>query len=114
MHGVYVATAPETAKQATAAIREELANIAANGLPAEELAQGKSQLKGQVTLSLESVTSRMYRAAGVELYDEPYRPLDEVLALVDAIDEETVRSVCAEFFGPERQTVLSLGPEAAE
>jgi predicted Zn-dependent peptidase len=114
MHGVYVATAPETAKQATAAIREELANIAANGLPAEELAQGKSQLKGQVTLSLESVTSRMYRAAGVELYDEPYRPLDEVLALVDAIDEVTVRSVCAEFFAPERQTVLSLGPEAAE
>jgi predicted Zn-dependent peptidase len=114
MHGVYVATAPETAKQATSAIREELANLAANGLPAEELAQGKSQLKGQITLSLESVTSRMYRAAGVELYDEPYRPLDEVLALVDAIDEDTVRSVCAEFFAPERQTVLSLGPVAAE
>ena len=56
----------------------------------------------------------MYRAAGVELYGEPYRPLDEVLALVDAIDEETVRSVCATFFAPDRQTVLSLGPAAAQ
>ena len=45
---------------------------------------GKSQLKGQITLSLESVSARMYRCAGVELYGEPYRTLDEMLALVDA------------------------------
>ena len=114
VHGVYVATAPDTAREAAAAIRGELAALAADGLPADELAAGKSQLKGQITLSLESVSSRMYRAAGVELYGEPYRPLDEVLALVDAIDEDTVRSVCAEFFAPERQTVLSLGPVASE
>ena len=42
---------------------------------------GKQQLKGQITLSLESVSSRMYRAASVELYGEPYRTLDELLAL---------------------------------
>jgi predicted Zn-dependent peptidase len=114
VHGVYVATAPETAKQATAAIREELAAVAEHGLPAEELAAGKSQLKGQITLSLDSVTSRMYRAAGVELYGEPYRPLDEVLAIVDAIDEGEVAAVCREFFAPERHSVLSLGPEAAQ
>ncbi|HET7459147.1 MAG TPA: pitrilysin family protein [Gemmatimonadaceae bacterium] len=113
VHGVYVATAPETAKEATDAIRAELAEVAANGLPAAELQMGKGQLKGQITLSLEGVTSRMYRAAGVELYGEPYRPLDEILALVDAIDADTVAAVCREFFAPEKQTVLSLGPKAA-
>jgi predicted Zn-dependent peptidase len=113
VHGVYVGTAPETAGEATAAIQEELAQVAERGLPEEEIVAGKGQLKGQLTLSLEGVTSRMYRAAGVELYDEPYRPLDEVLALVDAIDAETVSSVCRDFFAPERQTVLSLGPEPA-
>jgi predicted Zn-dependent peptidase len=112
-HGVYVGTAPETARQAADAIREELARVAADGLPDDEIAAGKSQLRGQLTLSLEGVTSRMYRAAGVELYDEPYRPLDEVLALVDAIDADTVHAVCRDFFSPDRQTVLSLGPEAA-
>jgi predicted Zn-dependent peptidase len=112
-HGVYVGTAPETARQAADAIVEELARVAADGLPDDEIAAGKSQLKGQITLSLEGVTSRMYRAAGVELYDEPYRPLDEVLALVDAIDADTVGEVCRQYFAPERQTVLSLGPEAA-
>jgi predicted Zn-dependent peptidase len=52
----------------------------------------------------------MYRAAGLELYGEPFRPLDETLALVDAIDEQTVSAVCQSCFAPDRQTVVSLGP----
>jgi predicted Zn-dependent peptidase len=112
-HGVYVGTAPDTAAQATEAIKEELARLSSEGLPDDELAAGKSQLKGQITLSLESVSSRMYRAAGVELYDEEYRSLDQLLALVDGIDSETVREVCAAFFAPELQTIVSLGPRAA-
>jgi predicted Zn-dependent peptidase len=113
MHGVYVATAPETAKQAADAVREELQLLAEQGLPDDELEAGKRQMKGQITLSLEGVSSRMYRAAGVELYGEPYRPLDEVLALVDAIQPDDVRAVCRDFFAPGRQSMLSLGPKPA-
>ena len=110
MHGVYVGTGPETARQALEAINAELADVATNGLPADELAMGKSQLKGQLTLSLESVTSRMYRCAGVELYGEPYRTLDEMLALIDAVTAEQIADVARDFFAPEKQTVVSLGP----
>ena len=113
MHGVYVGTTPETARAAVDAINGEMETLAANGLSADELAAGKSQLKGQITLSLESATSRMYRAAGVELYDEPYRTLDEVLALVDAIDVETVAALCKSYYSPSQQTLVSLGPKAA-
>jgi predicted Zn-dependent peptidase len=109
-HGVYVGTAPATAERAREAIREELSRLSSDSLTAEEIEAGKSQLKGQVTLSLESVSSRMYRAAGVALYDEPYRTLDEVLALIDAITPEEVASVSREFYGPEKQTMVSLGP----
>jgi predicted Zn-dependent peptidase len=59
---------------------------------------------------MESVTNRMYRAASVELYDEPYRTLDEILALIDAITEEDVRAVSRDYLDPSVQTVLSLGP----
>jgi predicted Zn-dependent peptidase len=113
VHGVYVGTGPETAASAASAIREELVRVAERGLTSEEVAQGKGQLKGQITLSLESVSTRMYRAAGVELHDEPFRPLDEVLALIDAITEDDVAAACRDFFDPERQTVLSLGPQPA-
>jgi len=110
MHGVYVGTGPDTAREALDAIDAELASVAAHGLPADELAMGKSQLKGQITLSLESVSARMYRCAGVELYGEPYHTLDEMLALVDAVTEEQIAEVARDFFGPEKQTVVSLGP----
>ncbi|HEY2065352.1 MAG TPA: pitrilysin family protein [Gemmatimonadaceae bacterium] len=110
MHGVYVGTGPETARQALDAINAELADVAAHGLPHDELAMGKSQLKGQVTLSLESVTARMYRAAGVELYGEPYRTLDEMLALIDGVTADDIASVARDFFDPDKQTVVSLGP----
>lgn len=112
-HGIYVGTAPDTASEAAQAIVEELAKVSAEGIPEDELAAGKSQLKGQITLSLESVSSRMYRAAGVELYDEEYRTLDELLAIVDGITIEMVRDVCREFYSPDLQTVVSLGPRAA-
>ena len=113
MHGVYVGTTPKTARAAVDVINDEMEKLASNGLSEEDMTAGKSQLKGQITLSLESPTSRMYRAAGVELYGEPYRTLDEVLALVDAIDTETVAAICKTYYAPGRQTLVSLGPKAA-
>jgi predicted Zn-dependent peptidase len=114
MHGVYVATAPESAGDALDAIRDELRSVVEHGLPADEVAMGRQQLKGQVTLSLESVSSRMYRAASVELYGEPYRTLDQLLALIDDIGVDDVASIAQEFFNPEQLTVVSLGPKGAE
>jgi predicted Zn-dependent peptidase len=112
VHGIFAATAPETAAAALDACLTELRSLLANGFPADELAAGKNQLKGQLTLSLESVTARMYRAAAVELYGDPDRTLDEVLAEIDAITQDEVRQVSEEFFNPAAQMVMSLGPGA--
>ena len=109
MHGVYVGTAPESASQAVLAIQDELARMVNDGLPAEELEMGKMQLKGQLTISLESVSARMYRAAAVELYGERYRTLDETIARIDAIEARDVEAVL-EYFAPARQTIVRLGP----
>lgn len=108
--GVYLATAPENASLAMEAVRGELRQLAREGFTAAEVAAGKGQLKGQITLSLESSSSRMYRAAATELYGEPYRPIDEVLSQIEAIRAEEVAEMAATYFAPELQTVLSLGP----
>jgi len=107
--GVYVGTQSETADQAAEVILGEYARLATEGLPAEELAQGKQQLKGQIMLSLESPMSRMHRLAGVELTRDRYRRLDEILAEIDAVSAEDVRAVAGEFFAPDRQTLVRLG-----
>jgi predicted Zn-dependent peptidase len=110
LHGVYVGTGEDTARQALDAINAELAEVAANGLPDDELAMGKSQLKGQLILSLESVSARMYRCAVVELYDEPFKTLDQMIAEIESVTAEQVAAAARDFFAPERQTVVSLGP----
>jgi predicted Zn-dependent peptidase len=108
--GVYVGTQPATAAAAEAAIREELAKLARDGLSAEELAGGRQQLKGQVMLSLESPSSRMHRIASTTLLGDRYRRLDEILGEIDAVTVDRAAAVAGEFFDPERWSVVRLGP----
>ncbi|HZN96623.1 MAG TPA: insulinase family protein, partial [Gemmatimonadales bacterium] len=109
--GVYVGTQPATAERAVQAIGDEYGRLAREALPTPELVNGKQQLKGQIMLSLESPAARMARLAGFVLYDDRYRPLDEMLTEVDRITPDELSAVAGEFFAPERQTVLRLGPE---
>ena len=109
--GVYVGTQPGTADQAVEAIRAEYDQLAREGLPPAELVNGKQQLKGQIMLSLESPAARMGRLAGFVLHDDHYRPLDAMLAEIDAVTDDEVASVAAEFFPADRQTVVRLGPQ---
>jgi predicted Zn-dependent peptidase len=109
--GVYVGTQPGTADKAVEAIRGEFGRLAKEGLTDEELAMGQQQLKGQVMLALESPSARMGRLAGFTLHGDRYRPLDEMLADIGAVTRDDVAGVAAEFFAPERQTIVRLGPE---
>jgi predicted Zn-dependent peptidase len=109
-----VATSPESAREALDVIMAELREVVEDGLLPDEIAMGRQQLKGQITLSLEGVSSRMYRAASVELYGEPFRTLDQLLGQIDAITDDDVHAVAREFFDPDRFTVVSLGPKAAD
>lgn len=108
--GVYVATRPKAADEAVAAILQEYSRLAEGSLGEEELEQTRSQVKGQMTLSLESSSARLYRLAGFALYDEPFLTLDELLMKVDAISAENIAEVAADFFSPERQFSLRMGP----
>ena len=112
--GVYVGTHSASASQAVDAIRAEFDLLARAGLPATDLAHGKQQLKGQIMLSLESPMARMGRLAGFTLYDDRYRPLDEMLAAVDAVTAEEIAAVAAEFFPSDRQSIVTLGPDGVD
>jgi predicted Zn-dependent peptidase len=109
--GVYVGTHPSTADDAHDAIALEMQRMAQEGLSSDALGEAKQQLKGQVTLSLESPASRMYRAAGFVLYGQPYKTIDHMLCDIDAVSADAVRRVAAEYLDPERQTTVKLGPK---
>jgi predicted Zn-dependent peptidase len=108
--GVYVGTQPARAAEAIAAIREEYARFAREGLAGTALDDAKQQTLGQLMLSLESPTAKMYRLASTSVNGERYLSLDEMLATVAALTADDMASAASEFFQPERQTIVSLGP----
>jgi len=108
--GIYAGTRHDAAGQVIDAIREELEALARDGLPRADLAQIKSQVKGQIMLSLESPGARLYRLAGFALHQEPFTTLDELLSRIDRVTEAEVAESAAEFFHPDRQCLLRLGP----
>jgi predicted Zn-dependent peptidase len=90
-------------------VREELARVAAEGLTAEEVARGRGQLRGGLVLGLEDTGSRMTRLGKSELAHGEYVPVREVLARIDAVDPEQVRTVAADLMT--RPTCLAVvGP----
>ena len=107
--GVYLGTRPATEERAVAAVRTELATVAASGIPPEELQRTKQQVKGQVLISLESTSARLHRLTAFGLYDEPFMALDEILARLDAVTPEDVADLAGRYCAPERQLVLRLG-----
>ncbi|HSH44749.1 MAG TPA: pitrilysin family protein [Longimicrobiales bacterium] len=108
--GVYVGTRPEWADRAVEVIREELSAVAREGLRAEELADAKGQVKGQMVLGMESPGGRLYRLALQELYGEPYRTVDELTARIDAVDMNEIREVARRYLEPEGWLTVRLGP----
>ena len=108
--GVYVGTRPGTAEQAAVAVREELQRVAAEGLSGAEVDQIKSQVKGQVMISLESTGARLHRLASFALNDEDFVDLSALLDRIDAVTPDDIRRVAGDYFHPERQFELRLGP----
>ena len=110
--GVYVGTRPEWAERASDVIQAEMRALCQDGLSDDELADMKSQVKGQLVLSMEGSGSRLHRLAGTALYDEPYLSIDDLMQRVDAVTHDDINALAAEYFDPEKQVVLRLGPES--
>ena len=69
----------------------------------------REQLKGQILISFESPVTRMNRLAGVALFEDEYRTLDDVAARIDSVDLERCAEA-ARYFSPERLATVELTP----
>jgi predicted Zn-dependent peptidase len=108
--GVSVGCLPAKLDQVLAVVRAELAKVAESGIDADELARGKGQLKGGLVLGLEDSASRMSRLGKSELIDDDLLSIDEVLARIEAVTLDEVRTLAAELFSqPEILAVVGPG-----
>ena len=97
--GVYAGCLPAKADEVLAICQDEIAKIIEGGLTDEEMARGKGQLRGSIVLGLEDPSSRMSRLGKAELVYPALEPVDQILAEIEGVTADDVKSVAAEVLG---------------
>ena len=109
--GAYIGTDPARVERSRALIVREMQRLAAERVSPRMLERAKQQLKGSIVLGLESTSSRMQRLGRVELTFGREVPIDEVVAEIEAVTAEDVRSVADTLFASDRLSTVVLLPE---
>jgi predicted Zn-dependent peptidase len=99
--GVSAGCHPAKVHELLDVVRDQLHEVAEHGLADAEVARGKGQVRGGLVLGLEDTGSRMSRIGKGELAYGEVVEVDEMLARVDAVTTEEVRTLAAELLaGP--------------
>jgi predicted Zn-dependent peptidase len=106
--GIYTAVLPENVEQTIELIQQELKLLTDTHLQDIDFQRIKSQLKGNLVLSLENSGSRMGRMANMEIYLQKYIGLDEVIDSINQTTLQEVRSVATELIHPDTPILTVL------
>ena len=107
--GLYAGCAPGKVDEVIALLAAELERLAAEPLPADELARAHGQLCGGLVLGMEDTGSRMSRLGKAELVHGEYVGLDESLRRIRAVTADDVRALAADLAARPRALAV-VGP----
>ncbi len=108
--GVYIGTDETKVDRAQKLVVRELDKLAEKVVSERTLSRARQQLKGGIMLGLESMSNRMMRLGRVEITFGRYFTLDEVIAEIEAVTAEEIRSTAEELFRSDRISSVALVP----
>lgn len=111
LFGVYIGTDEDYVDHVRELISKEFEQIGSELIPHKELKEAKSQLKGKLLLSQESMSNRMTRLAKSELYFNRFVTLDELVENIDRVSAEDIRTFSESFFDKKLYSETLLMPE---
>jgi len=110
LFGVSAGTSPASVQECVDVIVAELSAMAEHGPTEAEINLAKEQIKGSLTLSLESSSSRMIRLGRSEFNLGYQATIEEIEASFDAVTYDDVSALARELFTPESLGLCVLGP----
>lgn len=108
--GSYLATDSKGAQQSMAIIFDECNKLKKQKLPKIKLEQIQAQLKGNLTLGMESTSARMNRLARQELVLGEYRSLDDTLKDIEKLKSADIMEIANQIFDLSKVAVAVRGP----
>ena len=110
LFAIGLGTAPPNVQESIDVVVDQLQAIAASGPSDAELRLAKDQLKGSLTLSLESSSSRMIRLGRDEFTFGRHVSPDEIDAAIERVERDEVTALASELFVHDRLGLCIIGP----
>src|SRR5215469_2758400 len=110
LFGVYAGTSPENVQPCVDVIAEQLAALRNVRISDGELQLAKEHIKGSLTLSLESTSSRMIRLGRNEFLLGRQLTPEEIEERVDAVTAPEITEIAQELFTEDQLGLCILGP----
>jgi predicted Zn-dependent peptidase len=107
--GTYLATDKKHLHAAIDTILKEYSKVKRFRLPKSRLNLIKDQLKGNLILALESVSSRMNRIGRHEIMTGQYLSVEKAIARIDAVTADDVIGIARQVLNADNLTVTALG-----
>ncbi|NGO69547.1 insulinase family protein [Streptomyces boncukensis] len=109
LFGVYAGCRPGQVADVLKICRQELDQVARNGLPDEEVRRAIGQLSGSTVLGLEDTGALMHRLGKSELCWGEQMSVDAMLAKISAVTPDDIREVARDVLG-RRPSLSVIGP----
>ncbi len=110
LFAIYAGTSPQNVQECVNVITDQLAQLGEKKVGDDELRLAKEHIKGNLTLSLESTSSRMIRLGRSEFSLGRQLSTEEIEAAVDAVTSDGVQALAQELFVPAKAGLCVLGP----
>lgn len=107
---VYAGLSKENVGAMMELVFREIGDIRKNGVTEQELRRAKDQMKGNLLLSLENVSSRMSRLGKSQLYLGKVVSPDEIVERIKKVTVEDIMQLASEKLMPENFAMASVGP----
>ncbi|WP_227766578.1 M16 family metallopeptidase [Zhaonella formicivorans] len=107
---IYAGTSPNKVREVIELTLKEIAKLKKNGITAEELHRTKEQIKGNLLLSMESVSNRMSRLGRTELCYGRIISAEEIVQKTGEVTAELVYDLCNMLFKAEKFSLTAIGP----
>jgi len=91
-------------------IFKQVGDIQAHGVKDGELQRAKDQLKGNLFLSLENVSTRMSRLGKSQLYLGEVIAPEAIVERVNRVTAREVQELVREMLKPDKFTLAAIGP----
>ena len=108
--GIYLSTNAKQSDKAQSLVLNEFKKIREKLVSDKELKKAKEYIKGNIILSLESTTSRMFRMANSELYYNRLVTIDEVTKMIDSVTPKEIIEIANEILEENYLTKIIISP----